>query len=251
MTKKAEQTTHFGYQQVPENDKVKRVADVFHSVADNYDIMNDLMSFGVHRIWKRKTVLLANLRPGMKVLDLASGTGDLAKLMTKHVGDTGHIVLSDINESMLSNGRARLLDNNITENVSFALANAEDLPFPKNSFDRITIAFGLRNVTHKEKALASMYQSLKPGGMALILEFSKPTIPALNPIYDAYSFHILPKIGKLIADDADSYQYLAESIRMHPCQETLKDMMQTAGFEDCTYHNFTAGVVALHIGYKY
>ena len=251
MNQKNPDSTHFGYQQVATEDKVAKVGAVFDSVADKYDIMNDLMSFGVHRLWKRKAIHLANLRPGMKVLDLASGTGDLAKLMAPKVGTSGQVILSDINESMLSLGRSRLTDINITENVDYAIANAEKLCFPKNHFDRISIAFGLRNVTDKATALSSMYQCLKPGGMLLILEFSKPTLPLLNPIYDAYSFNILPKIGQWITKDADSYQYLAESIRMHPDQESLKAMCLTAGFDECTFNNFSGGIVALHRAYKY
>lgn len=251
MTQQDPNSTHFGYQSIPTDEKVSKVGAVFDSVASKYDVMNDLMSFGVHRIWKRKTIHLANLKPGMKILDLASGTGDLAKLMAPKVGKNGHVILSDINESMLSIGRSRLTDKNIIENVSYAIANAETLCFPKNHFDRITIAFGLRNVTDKETALRSMYQCLKPGGMLLILEFSKPTIPLLNPVYDAYSFNILPKIGQWITNDADSYQYLAESIRMHPDQETLKAMCLTAGFDECDYHSFSGGIVALHKAHKY
>ena len=243
--------THFGFQQVPTNEKTKLVADIFHSVANKYDIMNDLMSFGIHRIWKQLTFFLANIKPNASILDLASGTGDLALLMAKKINKEGKIILSDINSSMLSIARNRMLDKGLNNNVAYTIADAENLPFPNNHFDIITIAFGLRNVTQKENALKNMYRVLKPGGKAYILEFSKPTIPAINAIYDNYSFHILPKLGQWVANDASSYQYLAESIRMHPDQETLKTLLETAGFEDCQYNNFNAGIVALHSGYKY
>ena len=246
-----DKTTHFGYQQVPLEDKARKVAEVFHSVANKYDLMNDLMSLGLHRIWKRIAVEMTGLRAGQRVLDLAGGTGDLAALMAPLVGDTGEVVLSDINASMLDVGRARLVDRGIVGNVTFIQADAESLPFPNNHFDCITIAFGLRNVTNKDRALASMFRVLKPGGRLLVLEFSKPTLAALRPIYDAYSFKVLPVLGKAITGDAASYQYLAESIRMHPDQETLKQMMQTAGFERVEYFNMTAGVVAVHRGYKF
>ena len=248
MTKK---TTHFGYQQVPLEDKARKVAEVFHSVANKYDLMNDLMSLGLHRIWKRIAVEMTGLRAGQRVLDLAGGTGDLAALMAPLVGNQGEVVLSDINASMLDVGRARLVDRGIVGNVTFIQADAESLPFPDNHFDCITIAFGLRNVTNKDRALASMLRVLKPGGRLLVLEFSKPTLAALRPIYDAYSLKVLPVLGKAITGDAASYQYLAESIRMHPDQETLKQMLQTAGFERVEYFNMTAGVVAVHRGYKF
>jgi len=242
--------THFGFQQVPVGEKAKRVADVFHSVADNYDIMNDVMSLGVHRIWKRFTLSQTGLKAGQKVLDLAGGTGDLAMKMAGMVGPSGQVVLSDINGSMLRRGRERLTDNGIAGNIEYVQANAECLPFPDNTFDCITIAFGLRNVTDKDKALRSMNRILKPGGRLLVLEFSKPVTPGLAPVYDIYSFKLLPLMGKLIAKDAESYQYLAESIRMHPDQETLKGMMDEAGFSKTKYHNLTGGIVALHKGFK-
>jgi len=245
-----EDKTHFGFQQVPVGEKARRVADVFHSVADNYDIMNDVMSFGVHRLWKRFTLSQTGLGSGQKVLDLAGGTGDLAMKMSSMVGPAGQVVLSDINASMLQRGRQRLIDHGIAGNIEYVQANAECLPFPDNSFDCITIAFGLRNVTDKDRALRSMYRVLKPGGRLLVLEFSKPVAPGLAPVYDAYSFKLLPLMGKLIARDADSYQYLAESIRMHPDQETLKAMMQDAGYAKVKYHNLSGGIVALHKGYK-
>ncbi len=244
------QTTHFGYQQVPLEDKVGKVADVFHSVASKYDLMNDVMSLGIHRLWKKITTELVRVRPGFSMLDLAGGTGDLAARFIPLVGDEGKVVLADINDSMLTVGRQRLLDEGQAGNAFFVQANAESLPFPDNYFDCITIAFGLRNVTHKDQALASMYRVLKPGGKALILEFSKPVIPGLQPIYDLYSFKIIPHLGRLIANDSESYQYLAESIRMHPDQKTLKQMMENAGFWQCDYFNLSGGVVALHRGYK-
>lgn len=244
-------TTHFGYKQVDIDKKADKVAEVFHSVASKYDIMNDLMSLGMHRAWKRFAIKQLNLRPGLQVLDLASGTGDLAALISPKIGEKGHIIMSDINASMLSLGRDRMLDKGLQHNISFALANAEDLPFSNNRFDRITIGFGLRNVTDKDKALQSMFRVLRPGGICLVLEFSKPTNDLLNRIYDQYSFKLLPKIGKLVANDADSYQYLAESIRMHPNQNTLSTMMKNAGFEDVEYHNLCGGIVACHRGYKY
>lgn len=244
------ETTHFGYQQVPVTEKEKHVADVFHSVAAKYDIMNDLMSFGVHRIWKAFTIEYSGVRPGNKVLDLAGGTGDLALKFSKIVGPQGQVVLADINESMLKVGRDKLFDKGASGNTRFTQANAEALPFPDNTFDCITIAFGLRNVTDKDKALASMTRVLKPGGRLLVLEFSKPSSPVLSKVYDAYSFSLLPKIGKMVVDDEESYRYLAESIRMHPDQQTLKAMMENAGLTQCQYHNMTGGVVALHKGIK-
>lgn len=245
-----EKTTHFGFEQVDTGQKASRVADVFHSVAAKYDVMNDLMSGGMHRAWKLATVEMAAIRPGQKVLDIAGGTGDLAAKFARKVGPQGRVVLADINASMLKVGRDRMLDRGITGNISYSLADAEQLPFPDNTFDCITIAFGLRNVTDKAKALRSMHDVLKPGGRLLVLEFSKPTNPVLEKIYDQYSFHLLPKMGKLIADDAESYRYLAESIRMHPDQDTLKTMMTEAGLSQCQYHNMTGGIVALHKGIK-
>jgi len=243
-------TTHFGYQEVPRSEKARRVADVFDSVAERYDIMNDLMSLGVHRLWKRFAVELAAVRPGQRVLDLAGGSGDLAARFAPLVGTAGEVVLADINAHMLEQGRRRLVDRGIIGNVRFAQVNAESLPFPDNSFDCITIAFGLRNVTDKDAALRSMFRVLKPGGRALVLEFSKPVAPGLGPLYDLYSFKVLPLLGRFVARDEASYRYLAESIRMHPDQETLKEMMQQAGFERCDYHNLSGGIVALHRGYK-
>ena len=242
--------THFGFEQVPADEKVKRIAGVFHSVTEKYDVMNDVMSLGIHRLWKRFTLSQTGLKAGQKVLDLAGGTGDLALRMSRMVGASGEVVLSDINASMLNKGRERLLDKGIAGNMGYVQADAECLPFPENYFDCITMAFGLRNVTDKEQALQSMYRILKPGGRLLVLEFSKPVAPGLAPIYDTYSFKLLPAMGKLIANDADSYRYLAESIRMHPDQETLKGMMQTAGFDKVSYHNMTGGIVALHKGFK-
>ena len=251
MSDKPQNTTHFGYQQVPEEEKADKVADVFHSVADKYDLMNDLMSFGVHRLWKHYTIRLSGVKAGQKVLDIAGGTGDLTGKFSRMVGDQGEVVLADINASMLQVGRSRLIDRGIAGNVKFVQANAECLPFPDNYFDVISIAFGLRNVTHIDKALQSMYRVLKPGGQLLVLEFSKANAPGLSPIYDMYSFKILPIIGKMVANDEKSYRYLAESIRMHPDQETLKSMMAEAGFDRCEFHNLTGGIVALHRGYKY
>lgn len=242
-------TTHFGYQDVPVEEKVNRVGEVFHSVASKYDVMNDVMSFGAHRLWKLFTVGQAAVRPGMRVLDLAGGTGDLAKAFAGKVGKEGEVVLADINSSMLEAGRRRMVDAGIVGNIRYAQVNAEELPFPDAHFDVITIAFGLRNVTNKDAALRSMRRVLKPGGKALVLEFSKPVSPLFSKVYDAYSFTALPFMGKLITGDSASYQYLAESIRMHPDQETLKQMMAEAGFSRCDYHNLNGGVVALHRGY--
>ena len=243
--------THFGFKQVDKNQKASMVAEVFQSVAAKYDIMNDLMSLGVHRLWKRFTIDCSGARAGHKVLDLAGGTGDLTAKFSRIVGENGKVVLADINDAMLKVGRDKLRDLGIVGNVEYVQANAEELPFPDNTFDIITIAFGLRNVTDKDKALASMYRVLKPGGRLLVLEFSKPTNDMLSKAYDLYSFHLLPKIGQLVANDSESYQYLAESIRMHPEQDVLKSMMESAGFEQTTYHNLTAGIVALHRGFKF
>ena len=244
-------TTHFGYQDVPVDEKAGRVADVFHSVADKYDVMNDLMSFGIHRLWKRFTLDMSGVRTGQQVLDIAGGTGDLASKFSLRVGDDGNVVLADINASMLQVGRSRLADKGIVGNVRYVQANAECLPFADNTFDCVSIAFGLRNVTHVDHALQSMRRVIKPGGRLLILEFSKPVVPGLSPLYDAYSFKVLPKMGKWIANDAQSYQYLAESIRMHPDQETLLQMMRAAGLDRCEYFNMSGGIVALHRGFKY
>ncbi|MFO7955218.1 bifunctional demethylmenaquinone methyltransferase/2-methoxy-6-polyprenyl-1,4-benzoquinol methylase UbiE [Thioalkalivibrio sp.] len=241
--------THFGYQSVPESEKASRVGEVFHSVASRYDVMNDLMSMGVHRIWKRYTLERTGVRPGMKILDLAGGTGDLAGAFAPRVGPKGQIVVCDINASMLEAGRDRMLDEGHVGNLDFVQADAEQLPYPDDYFDRVTIAFGLRNVTRKERALAEMRRVIKPGGRVLVLEFSQPVAP-LRPIYDIYSFKMLPLMGKLVANDADSYRYLAESIRMHPDQETLAGMMRDAGLERVEYDNLTGGIVALHRGTK-
>ncbi len=248
MTK--DKTTHFGFEQITREEKSSRVADVFHSVAAKYDFMNDLMSGGLHRLWKQATVELAAVRPGQRVLDIAGGTGDLAAKFAGKVGSEGLVILADINDSMLKVGRDRLLDRGVSGNIAYTLADAEQLPFPDNTFDCITIAFGLRNVTDKDRALRSMQNSLKPGGRLLVLEFSKPTNRALEKVYDQYSFHLLPRIGQIVADDAESYRYLAESIRMHPDQKTLKTMMENAGLTQCQYHNMSGGIVALHKGIK-
>ncbi len=248
---KNQETTHFGYQEVPVSDKANKVAEVFHSVADKYDLMNDLMSAGVHRLWKRYTIETSGAKKGDTILDLAGGTGDLAAKFARIVGPEGLVTLSDINGSMLENGRERLTNMGIAGNIEYVQANAECLPFADNKYNITTMAFGLRNVTDKDAALRSIYRCLKPGGKLMVLEFSKPVIPALSTIYDQYSFKLLPLIGKLVANDEESYRYLAESIRMHPDQETLKGMMEEAGFEKCSYHNMTGGVVALHVGYKF
>jgi len=243
-------TTHFGYKEVDTDAKAGMVADVFHSVASRYDLMNDLMSGGIHRIWKRFTIELSGVRRGNAVLDIAGGTGDLAARFADIVGPQGRVVLADINDSMLQVGRDKLLDRGKQGNLEFVQADAQFLPFPDDSFDCITIAFGLRNVTDKDTALRSMLRVLKPGGRLLVLEFSKPENQLLSKAYDTYSFRVLPLMGRLVANDSDSYQYLAESIRMHPDQDTLRDMMEDAGFSRCEYHNMTGGVVALHKGVK-
>ena len=248
---KSPNKTHFGFTEVDIHEKADRVAHVFHSVAEKYDVMNDLMSLGIHRLWKKFAIDLLSVHRGQIVLDIAGGTGDLSAAIAKKIGDTGQVILSDINSSMLLVGRDRMIDKGIFNNISYAQANAEILPFADNTFDRIIIGFGLRNVTDKDAALRSMFRVLKPGGRALVLEFSKPVMPGLKPIYDAYSFKILPWLGKKILNDADSYQYLAESIRMHPDQNTLKNMMQNAGFEKCDYHNLSGGIVAVHRGFKF
>ncbi len=243
-------TTHFGYKTVKTEEKQQRVAEVFHSVANKYDVMNDLMSGGIHRLWKRFTIELSGVRAGHYILDIAGGTGDLAAKFSRLVGADGMVLLADINESMLRVGRDKLTDRGMVGNIFYTQANAECLPYPDNTFDCITIAFGLRNVTDKSKALRSMLRVLKPGGRLLILEFSKPGNKLLTKAYDAYSFAILPRLGKLIANDANSYQYLAESIRMHPDQDALKALMVEAGFSRCEYYNMTGGIVALHKGWK-
>ena len=244
-------TTHFGYKTVQADDKASMVAGVFHSVAQQYDVMNDLMSFGIHRLWKRFTIDASGVRPGNKVLDLAGGTGDLTAKFSQLVGKEGQVVLADINSSMLNVGRDKLRDRGLVQNIEYVQANAEALPFEENTFDIVTIAFGLRNVTDKDKALRSIFSVLKPGGRLLVLEFSKPQHELLNKAYDFYSFNILPKMGDIVAKDGESYQYLAESIRMHPDQDTLKGMMENAGFEQTSYKNLTGGIVALHKGYKF
>jgi demethylmenaquinone methyltransferase/2-methoxy-6-polyprenyl-1,4-benzoquinol methylase len=243
------ETTHFGYKTVPVDDKAGLVKDVFDSVASRYDIMNDLMSGGLHRLWKRRTIEQAGVRKGHVVLDLAGGTGDLAREFARLVGPEGHVVLADINAAMLRQGRRRLVDAGVAGNLSLVQLDAQNLPFADATFDCITIAFGLRNVTDKDAALQSMYRVLKPGGKLLVLEFSRP-LDAVKPAYDLYSFKVLPLLGRLVAKDSDSYQYLAESIRMHPDQETLLGMLQQAGFERTRYQNLAGGIVALHSGYR-
>ena len=244
-------STHFGYETVPLEEKASRVRAVFDSVANKYDLMNDLMSFGIHRLWKRQTIELSGVRRGQRVLDLAAGTGDLSARFSGLVGPDGLVVFSDINASMLQQGRMRMLDEGRVGNLRYVQADAQQLPFPEDYFDVVTIGFGLRNVTDKQMALEAIYRTVKPGGRLLILEFSKPTNKPLEALYDLYSFSLMPKIGKLVVNDEDSYRYLAESIRMHPNQETLKQMMEDAGFERCEYFNLTAGVVAVHRGYKF
>ncbi len=248
--KPSDRPVDFGYEKVARSDKAARVRAVFASVADRYDVMNDLMSLGVHRLWKRFTLSLTGLKPGQHALDVAGGTGDLALGLLRQVGKDGRVVLSDINPKMLELGRDRLLDAGFVGNAHCLVADAERLPFGDNSFDCITIGFGLRNVTDKAAALASMYRVLKPGGQLLVLEFSTPVAPGLKPLYDAYSFNVLPMLGRLVAEDAASYRYLAESIRMHPNQEALLGMLQSAGFAQARYHNLTGGIVAVHRGYK-
>jgi demethylmenaquinone methyltransferase/2-methoxy-6-polyprenyl-1,4-benzoquinol methylase len=244
-------STDFGYERVSWREKSRRVRGVFDSVARNYDLMNDLMSAGAHRLWKRFTLSLTGLRPGQRALDVAGGTGDLAAGLARQVGERGTVVLSDINRAMLQRGRDRLTDRGVLGNVEYVQADAERLPFRDGSFDCITIGFGLRNVTDKPAALAAMQRALKPGGQLLVLEFSHPVAPGLGPLYDAYSLRVLPLIGKIVARDEASYRYLAESIRMHPGQEALLEMMQAAGLEGCRYHNLSGGIVAVHRGYRY
>ena len=241
-------TVDFGYERVSPAEKTARVRGVFDSVAGNYDLMNDLMSGGLHRLWKRFALAQTGLRPGQCALDVASGTGDIGAGLARQVGTTGLAVLTDINREMLSRGRDRLIDQGLAAQVQFLIANAECLPFADRSFDCVTIAFGLRNVTDKAAALASMHRVLRPAGRLLVLEFSKPTLEMLRPAYDAYSFNVLPRLGGIIAGDAASYRYLAESIRMHPDQETLAAMFRDAGFDECRWHNLAGGVVALHVG---
>lgn len=246
----SEKTTHFGYKTVNVEEKAGKVAEVFHSVADNYDLMNDLMSLGIHRLWKQVAIEMSGVRSGHSVLDIAGGTGDLAAKFSRLVGPEGSVVLADINQSMLQRGRDKLIDRGINSNVRFTQTDAQCLPFPDNTFNLITIAFGLRNVTDKAMALRSMQRVLAPGGKLLVLEFSKPNNALFSKLYDSYSFNVLPKLGKLFANDADSYQYLAESIRMHPDQQTLLSMMDEAGFANTDFQNLTGGIVAVHRGIK-
>ena len=250
MTRDQRDTADFGFEQVPLRDKARRVRGVFDSVADRYDLMNDLMSGGAHRLWKQFTLSLTGLKSGGRALDIAGGTGDLAAGLARQVGRTGLVVLADINARMLEHGRDRMIDRAMTSMLVYVQANAECLPFADESFDCITIGFGLRNVTDKPAALASMRRVLKTGGQLLVLEFSSPVIPVLSRLYDAYSFNVLPWLGRVVAGDADSYRYLAESIRRHPDQETLLGMMRSAGLESCRYHNLMGGVVAVHRGYR-
>jgi len=240
-------TTHFGFESVDEREKAQRVRGVFDSVAPRYDLMNDLMSLGLHRAWKAYTVLVANPQPGQQVLDIAGGTGDLAQAFAKKVGPTGRVVHTDINEAMLGTGRNRLFDAGVA--LPAVVCDAEKLPFPQQSFDLVSVAFGLRNMTHKEAALAEMHRVLKPGGKLLVLEFSKVARP-LAKVYDWYSFQVLPRLGRMVAGDEASYRYLAESIRMHPGQDELKALMKNGGFGHVDYHNLTGGVVALHVGIR-
>ncbi|WP_174891241.1 bifunctional demethylmenaquinone methyltransferase/2-methoxy-6-polyprenyl-1,4-benzoquinol methylase UbiE [Candidatus Hamiltonella defensa] len=248
---KENNTTHFGFRTVDKNKKADMVADIFDSVSAKYDLMNDLMSFGIHRLWKRFTIESSAVRPGQKILDLAGGTGDFTAKFSRMAGEKGEVILADINSSMLMIGREKIRNQGRINNIHYVQANAESLPFCDNYFDCITFAFGLRNVTEKEKALSSILRVLKPGGRLLVLEFSAPVFTWLRKIYDVYSFHVLPKMGKIVAQDEQSYRYLAESIRMHPDQDTLKLMMMNAGFEQVTYSNLTGGIVALHRGFKF
>jgi demethylmenaquinone methyltransferase/2-methoxy-6-polyprenyl-1,4-benzoquinol methylase len=243
-------TTDFGYQRIPVEQKTHRVGQVFDSVAARYDLMNDLMSWGIHRLWKQFAVAIASIKRGQQVLDLAGGTGDMTARLARQVGSAGSVILADINGSMLSIGRDRLIDQGIAGTVQYVQANAESLPFPDNTFDVVTIAFGLRNVTHKDQALASMHRVLQPGGRVVILEFSQLVMPLLQRLYDSYSFNVLPWLGKLVVGDAESYRYLLESIRRHPGQETLKSMMESAGFDLIAYYNLSGGIAAVHCGYK-
>ncbi len=245
-----ERTTDFGFEKVPLQDKSRRVSSVFTSVAENYDLMNDLMSFGVHRLWKRFAVELAGVREGQRVLDLAAGTGDLARQFVRRVGDTGSVTLADLNADMLEVGRRRLIDSGVLKAVAYVQTDAESLPFSDDRFDLVSMAFGLRNVTDKGRAFAAMLRVLRPGGQVLILEFSTLRVPVLDPLYRAYILNLLPRLGRIVAGDSDSYRYLAESIRLHPSQEQLLEIMKTAGFERCGYHNLSGGIAAVHRGYK-
>jgi demethylmenaquinone methyltransferase / 2-methoxy-6-polyprenyl-1,4-benzoquinol methylase len=246
-----EPSTDFGFERVAPEDKARRVRGVFDSVAARYDLMNDLMSAGTHRLWKHFTLSLANLRPGARALDVAGGSGDLAAGLARQVGARGLVVLTDINAAMLARGRDRLIDAGLVGNVAYVQADAEQLPFADGTFDCVTIGFGLRNVTDKAAALQAMRRTLKPGGQLLVLEFSHPRLPLLRRLYDAYSLHLLPRLGQVVAGDAASYRYLAESIRMHPDQERLLAMLRAAGLEGCRYHNLSGGIVAVHRGYRY
>ena len=251
MQHKNDEQTHFGYKTVNKSHKRELVADVFDSVATKYDLMNDLMSLGIHRLWKANTISNSGVRKGQKVLDVGGGTGDLSQKFSKIVGVEGKVILSDINQSMLKEGRKKLRDLGFINNISYVQADAEHLPFPDNYFDCVSISFCLRNVTNKEAALRSIYRVLKPGGRILILEFSKPNSQLISKLYDTYSFNVLPILGKIITGDSESYKYLAESIRMHPSQEELKEMMHQAGFDEVKYYNYTDGIVALHKGFKF
>jgi demethylmenaquinone methyltransferase/2-methoxy-6-polyprenyl-1,4-benzoquinol methylase len=242
--------TDFGYERVPRDEKKDRVRGVFDSVAPRYDLMNDVMSFGLHRLWKRFAIGQTGLRKGQAALDVAAGSGDLSALLARRVGATGRVVVTDVNARMLAHGRDRLLDRGIAGNVAFIEADAEALPFASSTFHCVTIGFGLRNVTDKAAALASMYRVLKPGGRLVVLEFSKPHLGVLEPVYEAYSFQILPRLGEWLAGDAAAYRYLAESIRRHPDQAELKALMEAQGFERCEHYNLSAGIVALHVGFK-
>lgn len=245
------QTTDFGFQEVGIEEKGRKVNQVFSSVATRYDLMNDLMSLGLHRLWKRFAIMLAGVRPGARVLDLAGGTGDLTARLVERVGEGGSVVLSDVNGDMLNVGRDRLINRGIVRGIDYVQADAQALPFRTNSFDVLTIAFGLRNVTDKERALGSMYRVLRPGGCAVILEFSRVVLPLLRQIYDGYSFNVIPRLGEIVARDKESYQYLVESIRTFPEQEALLSMMTGAGYEQCSYNNLSGGIVAVHRGYKF
>ena len=247
----SEQTTDFGYRKVRESEKTGMVGEIFNSVASNYDLMNDCMSFGAHRLWKCFAASQSGLRLGGQALDVAAGSGDLSQKLARQVGNTGKVILTDINQNMLDQGKAKMVDAGLVGNIEYAIADAEDLHFADNQFDCVSISFGLRNVTRKEKALRSMFRVVRPGGRALVLEFSKPIIPMLGRIYDLYSFNVIPRIGKIISNDETSYTYLVESIRRHPDQDTLRDMMLSAGFDEVKYHNLSGGIVALHIGFKY
>lgn len=243
--------TDFGYREVRESEKAGMVSEIFSSVADSYDVMNDCMSFGVHRLWKCFAASQSGLKRGGHALDVAAGSGDLSRQLAKQVGNSGKVILTDINPDMLAQGKARMMDSGFVGNIEYAIADAENLQFADNQFDCVSISFGLRNVTRKQQALSSMCRVVKPGGRLLVLEFSKPIIPALAGIYDIYSFNVIPKIGKIVANDEYSYRYLVESIRRHPDQKTLRDMILCAGFDEVKYHNMSGGIVALHIGYKY